>query len=292
MAAGGLQAGPSIDNPPIAPTNPMASFGNPATFTAAATKQASDYDTIMQNYSDYIANFARNPLTASPVAPNAITPQTSQYSASPDVTSSIGNLKDLSSTGGYSAGDIANIRERDISPIRSIYANAQQNIERAKSLSGGYSPSYNATTAQLTRDEANKVGDVTTAANAGIAQNVAGNRIAAASPYASASATENAAKTQSDQNNANIINQINALNEQNRLQAGEFNTSASLDAQRTNKTGVLGAIQGQTSLYGTTPALTNTFGNQVVQAGQLGQGQQQLNTQRQNSIFNAARPGG
>jgi hypothetical protein len=46
-------------------------------------------------------------------------------------------------------------------------------------------------------------------------------------------------------------------------------------------------------LYGTTPALTNTFGNQVVQAGQLGQGQQQLNQQNQNGLLNfATRYGG
>ncbi len=39
------------------------------------------------------------------------------------------------------------------------------------------------------------------------------------------------------------------------------------------------------SLYGTTPALTSTFGNQVVQAGQLGQGQQNLNDQKQRDLY-------
>jgi hypothetical protein len=315
-------------------------FGNPATFTAAANTQASDYDKIMAQYDELAKSFSSNPLTAGTVGSNnvqtpggvapssvnfqgvaapksvdykSVTPQTSQYEQSGDVTSSLSKLSDLATTGGYSEADKQNIRERDISPIRSIYANAQQNAERSKALGGGYSPNFNAVTASMARDEANKIGDINTAANAGIAQNVASNRIAAASPYASASSTANAAQTAVDQHNADIINQINEANAQgafqantanaaNAQQAGEFNTStaaaiaeananratttgefnvqAALDAAKTNRAGALGAIEGKRSLYGTTPALTNTFGNQVIQAGQLGQGQQQLNTNK------------
>src|SRR6266852_3480585 len=99
-------------------TSPTTMFGNPATFTAAADTQARDYDKIMKQYADLARSFSTNPLTTSPVKYSPITPQTSQYSQSPDVTSSLSNLRDLSTTGGYSAGDIQNIRERDISPIR------------------------------------------------------------------------------------------------------------------------------------------------------------------------------
>ncbi len=271
-------------NAPPASKSPTTLFGNPATFTAAANTQAGDYDKIMQQYANLSRSFSENPLTATPVSYSPITPQTSPYSQSSDVTSSIANLKDLSATGGYSPENIQDIRERSISPIRSIYSSAQQNVERQKALGGGYSPNYNAVTASMARDEANKIGDLTTAVNADIAQKVAGNRIASASPYASASATANAAKTASDARNADIVNQINEANANRATQVGEFNTQTALEAGKSGTGGQLGAIQGQASLYGTTPALTNTFGNQVVQANQMAQGQQQLNNQKWNIL--------
>lgn len=297
--------GPTPNAKPT-PIGATSSFGNPATFTAAANTQASDYDKIMAQYADLVKSFSANPAAPATIAPQAAvnyhptTAQTTNYAQSGDVTSSLSDLKGLADTGGYSEADKANIRERDISPTRSIYANAQQNIERSKALSGGYSPSFNATTAQMTRDEADQIGGINVAANAGIAQNVAANKLSAASPYASASASANAAKTSVDQGNTNIVNQINAdnaarqtqvdqTNADRATQANEFNASVTNQANQFNKSGAVGAVQGQASLYGTTPALTNTFGNQVVQAGQLGQSQQNLNNQKFNTVVNAGR---
>ena len=240
---------------------PTSLFGNPSTFTAAANTQASDYDKIMAQYADLANRSINNPLTTTPVsapqisaptpiAPTPVAPQTAQYNQSSDVTGSLSNLSNLATTGGYSDEDIANIRERDISPIRSIYANAQQNAERQRALAGGYSPNFNAVQAQMARDEANKIGDVTTSANAGIAQNVATNKLSAAPAYSSASATANAAQTQADQANAAIINEINQLNAQNQTQVGEFNTSiqdaiAKANAQNSLQAGHLPGKNGQ-----------------------------------------------
>lgn len=322
---------------PIGPSDPTAMFGNPASFSAAAKTQAGDYDSIMKQYQDLAKNLYNNPMNSRDVnptdvqSPGSISPssvrfdpttaQTSQYEQSGDVTKSLSDLSDLATTGGYSDANIADIRARDISPIRSIYANAKQDTERAKSLGGGYSPNFNAVSASMARDEANKIGDVTTAANAGIAQNVAANKLSAAPAYASASATANAAKTAADQRNADIINQINEANAQRSTQVGEFNSSnaldaskfnastaaaineananrrlsastgnadRSLDAQKFSRNNILGAIQGQSSLYGTTPALTKTFGDQVIQAGNLGQGQQQIDQQRRRDMLGFA----
>ena len=285
--------------PPISPTS---SFGDPATFTAAANKQASDYDKIMAEYDDIIKNSQTNPISPGQVNFqradfNQIAPQTTNYSQSQDVTKSLSDLSGLTDNGGYTPEGIADIRARDISPIRSIYANARENMNRTRALGGGYSPNFNATTAQLARDEAGKIGDVVTSANAGIAQNVASNRLQAAPAYAGASATANAARTAADQKNADIINQINAFNAQGAMdvnkfnstgatQAGQFNVQAALDAAKSNKSNVLGAVQGQTSLYGTTPALTKTFGDQVVQASNVNQQQQHLNDNRQAQLLN------
>lgn len=320
--------------PPPSPTN---QFGNPATFTAAANTQASDYDKIMAQYDDLAKSASSNPITAAPIAPTnagapgmvsaspvsfkAVSPQTTNYTQSGDVTKSLSDLSNLVDTGGYSAADIADIRARDISPIRSIYSNAQQNVERQKALAGGYSPSFNATQAKMARDESSQIGDVTTNANAGIAQNVASNKIAAASPYASASASANAAKTAADLANANIVNQANEFNSSGSIQADEFNsgqatqagefnssvgaanaeananratsttefnTQEALDAAKANRSLTTSALAGKTNLYGTTPALVNTFGNQVMQAGQMGRNQQQINNQRQTQIFGRA----
>lgn len=318
----GVQIAPSYWDQPVKKLPPTSVFGNPGTFTAAADTQASDYDKIMSQYADLAKSYASNPIGTSPIATqqvaapnqvnyNQITPQTSNYEQSEDVTGSLAGLSDLATTGGYSDQGINDIRARSISPIRSIYANARQNAERQRSLAGGYSPNFNAVQAQMARDESNQIGDITTNVNAGIAQNVAANRLSAAPAYASASANANAAKTAADQRNAEIINQINQANSQGSFQANRFNvdasnannennanrafstqtfnTQAALDAAKANKGGIFGAIEGQRSLYGTTPALTNTFGNQVVQASQLGQGQQNLNTQRLNTIGSLAR---
>lgn len=254
-------------------TNPLTQFGNPSSFTAAATQQAADYDKIMGMYGDLYKKNAANPMIASPV-----TPQTTPYSRSGEVGESLSNLSDLSQTGGYDAQGIEDLRARGISPIRSIYANAQRELDRAKSLSGGYSPNYAATSAKMARDESNQIGQATQDVNAGIAQNVAANKISIAPQFASASERENEAKTGVAKSNDDIVNQIN-----------QFNAQLKLDAQKTN-TGTQGdVLAGMRSLYGTTPALTSTFGTQVGQAANIGQNQQQLDEAKRKDNFSLIR---
>lgn len=133
------------------------------------------------------------------------------------------NLQDLATTGGYSEADKQNIRERGISPIRSIYSSANRDIDRQRSLQGGYSPNYTASKAKMAREQSNIISDKVTDVNAQLAQNVATNRINTAGTYANAA---------------------------------------------------IQPVQGQQSLYGTTPALASTFGNQALGAAQL---QNQIN---------------
>lgn len=328
MANGGVQYKSPFTFGEQTKPSPTSLFGNPATFTAAANTQASDYDKIMAQYANIASG--NSPISVAPIsAPQTsfnsgakspapinvpgTTPTTQTYAQSGDVTKSLADLSDLVANGGYTDAGIADIRARDISPIRSIYANAREDAGRQKALSGGYSPNFNAVLAKMSRDEAGKIGDVTTAANAGIAQNVASNKIAAAPSYASASASANAAKTAVDQHNTDIINQINEANKTREMEtakfntqgqtqvdqfneqmkniiaqanadrlarAGEFNTQAKLSADQANKGTTLDATKGMASLYGTTPALTNMFGNQVTDAAKISQGQQQINNQK------------
>jgi hypothetical protein len=84
-----------------------------------------------------------------------------------------GNLmsgyENFQKTGGYSPQDIGMIRQRMTSPIRSIYANANREVDRGKALSG-YSPNFNATKAKMAREASYAMGDATNNAEASIAQ--------------------------------------------------------------------------------------------------------------------------
>lgn len=290
QSQGGIYGGIASTFDPFAPNEklPINTFGSPTNFAAGASQQASDYDKIMQQYADLAANYRNNPVTATNINAPTISPQTTPYTQSADVTKSIGTLGNLAQTGGYSPGQIADIRARDIAPTRSIYANAMQNLNQNRALQGGYSPSFNATQAQLARDESNAISNETTAANAGIAQNVVANELAAASPYASASASANQTKLAADQANTNIVNQINEANAQRNLSAQQSNQQANLESQFANRQGPLSIMGGETGLYGTTPALTSTFGNQVMQAVQANQGQQGINQRNLGMLLGAA----
>src|SRR3990167_2914270 len=99
-------------------------------YDSSVEQQGGDYSNIMQGYKDLIASMN------SPGSSSSYTPELYNYSPTEDYTSSIKNLQDLSKTGGYSDKDIANIRARGLSPIRSIYANAQRDINRRGVLQG------------------------------------------------------------------------------------------------------------------------------------------------------------
>ncbi len=223
-------------NTPIAPG---ISYGDPSNFSDAAKKQGSDYDTIMANYSKLFNSSPTSPIS---------------YSGSPDVTSALGNLKDLSTTGGYSDQNISDIRARGIAPIRAIYSQAQEGLNRQKAIQGGYSPGFGAASAKMAREQSNLISDKSTDINAGIAEAINRNRLAASSPYSSLASGEAGRN----------------------LDVSEFNTNLA----NTDKNRMLTATEGMRGLYGTTPALTSVFGNQVAQANQLGQGQQVINNNR------------
>lgn len=389
--SGSMSSNPLTSNPvsssPIGPSKPLQS-GNPLVSGGSILNRPVSSGNPLSSPQPITSNAISRPGA---INFDPIKAKTSKYEQSDDVTKSLSNLGELSRTGGYSATGIQDIRERNLSPIRSIYASGKQGLERQRALSGGYSPNFNAVSASMARDQATKIGDITTRTNADIAQNVASNRIAAASPYASASSNANSAKTAADQRNADIVNQINELNLRMKGDIDKFNTSTGLDVDRYNRDTQLGvdrdnrdtrlgidrenrntklftdkynednrlntegknrefqfgvdktnrdtqrdtnrdnrdfetsvnrdnrdtkmsldkyneenrlrveaanngmkeseinrileAIRGKTSLYGTTPALANMFGNQVGQANQIGQNQQEINNRRRQSII-------
>lgn len=228
---GGVPAGGMFNMPRPPVSDPLT--GSYKLHNTAVEQQAGDYDSIMKGYKDLLAK----------------TGQLQPYSASTARAPAISNLANLSSTGGYSDTDVANLRERGISPIRSIYAGANRDVDRQRALQGGYSPNYNAVKAKLAREQSESIGGAMTNVNAQLAQNIAQNKLSAASPYASITSAQAGAEDEASQFNRRELPQQQAQ-----------------------------ALQGMTSLYGTTPALASLFGNQALQGAQL---QNNINQQGQ-----------
>lgn len=133
-----------------------------------------------------------------------------------------GQFQGFAGSGGYSDEDLSNIRARAVSPIRSIYSGARRDVDRQRSLQGGYSPNRTASLAKMAREESYTTADASTNVESAIAQMV---------------------------------------NEGKRF-----------------------GLSGMAGLYGSTPGLASTFGNQALGVGQqalgfgnLGLGQGGLN---------------
>jgi len=85
---------------------------------------------------------------------------------------------EFAETGGFSEADKANLRARGISPIRAAYANAEREVERNRSLQGGYSPNATATLAKMAREQGQSAADATTNVEAALAEMVQKGRLA------------------------------------------------------------------------------------------------------------------
>ncbi len=85
-----------------------------------------------------------------------------------------GNLmsrfNEFADTGGYSPEDIQNMRARAVSPTRAIYANAERNLGRQRSLQGGYSPGYGTLMGRIAREGSQALSDASTNTEAALAE--------------------------------------------------------------------------------------------------------------------------
>jgi hypothetical protein len=261
---------------------------NPYSKSIKSTGQ--DYDYLMQRYKN-IVNRGMDPNLSNLASQyknlgrQQYTPTNLAYKRSSELGKAFENLGELSKTGGYSEEDIANLRARGISPIRAVYANAQQNINRQRALQGGYSPNYTAATAKLARDLSESVAGQTSNVNAGIAEQVARGRLSAAPQYTSAALAE-----------TGMIGDINARNAAEKARAFELNKAGqtgSLSAlerlyggQQDRELGALGGIR---SLYGTTPATPALYGQQALQKAGLEEQKKARKQAGQSSLINAYR---
>ena len=253
---------------PVGGANPVAAQYN--NYSQGVQQNASDYNYLTDTYKNLLNKFQSQPTLTAPT----YNPSTYAYTPTSDYKSAYGQLSGLSQTGGYSASDIADLRARGIDPVRAVYAQAQQNIDRQRALQGGYSPNYTAASAKLARDMAQQVSDAEQNVNAGIADKIASNKLSATNSLANLAAQESEAENAAGERNTDITNQGKQFNIQMPLEYNQANNA--------NNDNILNTLSGYRSLYGTTPALSATFGGQALDAAQF---QNQMNNQNvQNQL--------
>ena len=162
---------------------------------------------------------------------------------------------EFSKTGGYSPQDIANMRSRGISPIRAAYGNAEREMQRGRSLQGGYSPNMAAAQVKMAREGGQGVADATQNVEAGLAESRNKGRLAGLGGMSGIETSRLGADLD--------VAKFNA-------QAQMASAASGSAAGAQNRQDELAALRGMTSLYGTTPAMSETFGNQLLSG--VGQG--------------------
>lgn len=231
----------------------------PGIYNSALQQTGEDYDSLMSQYKGLTESPSAR--TTSSLSYSPISPAFANYTPGSDFS----ELRGLASSGGLSSGDIGEIRARDAAPIRSIYSSAQRELARRTNLQGGYSPNAGAVTAKMSRELADALGDRASASNANIAELTSRNKLAAATSLAPLEAQTNALMNRMNEINAGATNRANEFNSQMSL-AYDQNRQREEDSDFDK---ILRGIQGQQSTYGTTPALANTFGSQVLNAANM-----------------------
>jgi hypothetical protein len=183
------------------------------------------------------------------------------YQSTPEYQNAIKNMRGLSESGGFSPEDISNIRERAISPIRSVYANANRNIDRQRRLQGGYSPNAAAATAKMARSMSSQISDAVTGVNADIAQKVASNKMGIAGQYAGVTAGEQSNRNDFAMRSADFMRQLEEMKLNNQERMFEFPIKFKLDT-----------LSGMRDTYGTTPARSAMTGNFATNQAELQRG--------------------
>ncbi len=258
--AGASATGPASNQPPTVDPNAhpvdqlFAKYGAKDTGAGSGVTDASywkqKYDSTKDPY--YLTrledDFKGNGM-------DSFNPQTGQSGgrggAIDKAISTYGNFAD---TGGFSPQDIQSIRARSIAPIRSMQDRNNQEIQRQAAIRGtGYSPNTTAALSKVNRDSAYAAGDTATNAEAMIAQLMQQGKLYGAGGLAS----------------TGLADQSNITS----------NRGLDLSAIHGIAGNQLQGLAGKTQLYGTTPGLTNTFGQQVL--GSSAQGLQGTGLQNQ-----------
>jgi hypothetical protein len=257
---GGFSMGP--DGQWMRTPAPPPSYTAENALPRAIEQQAGDYDRIMQGYQQQYN--AGNPEYGNIMSryqqllnQQQNGPSHATYGETSQFNEAFNNARELARTGGLSDSDQSNLRARGVSPIRAAYQNASRNMERQARLGGGRSANYNAAASRMAREQSESMAGAMNNVNAGIAEMVQRGRLTAAPIMGNLGNSSSERMNQVRMFNANADNRHGE--NMGSLLGGMAQLSSSEAMRR------MQALQGQTSLYGTTPALVNTFGQQVAQ---------------------------
>lgn len=177
----------------------------------------------------------------------------------------LAGYENFANTGGLSAQDQQDLRDRAIAPTRAIYANAQDNIRRQKALQGGYAPNAIAAQAKVNRDLSSAVGDANVNANASIAQMIQQGKLAGLGGM-----------------------QQGAFGGLDRaLEVARANQASSNAAAGSGRANMLAGLSGLSNLYSATPGLANLYGGQTLQSNNQLLNSAGLQNQLGGEIMNA-----
>jgi hypothetical protein len=207
----------------------------------------------MQDYRDLMDQFKNYQSTA----PGPVSAERVDYNRTPEMEEAFGGYRNFMNTGGFSAQDIADMRARGVSPIRSTYANMQNELERQKNLQGGYSPNMAAAMTRMRGSTSQQMADQVQNINAYLTEQIQKGKMFGTSGMGDLSTRD----TEFSQR-AKLANQAASL------QAAGINAS--------HPDPRLQALMGASSLYSATPGLMGTTGNQL-----LGSTQNWLNANQQ-----------
>lgn len=218
--------------------------------------------------------------------------------------------QEFGKTGGYSPQDIADLRARGTAPVRAAYGNAERAVQQQRSLQGGYSPNAIAAQVKMAREQGQGMADAMQNVDAGIVQARNQGRLAGYGGMAGIEGQRLNAQMQGDifnagqanegqkfdignemntsQFNAGQGNQVGQFNADLNFRGQQYNADAYTQADARNAAAAeaaasrsaqsaaannrdrMAALTGMTNLYGTTPGMSNMFGNQLLSA--TGQG--------------------
>jgi hypothetical protein len=218
-----------------------------------------DYSRIMGGYGDFTKNLG-GPTKFSFNRVSARRPE-ELGEAYGYLREAVPGYRDFAATGGYSNSDIQELRARGISPIRAAYGNTMMELDRARALGGNAgAPNYIAALSRAQRELPGQMADAMTTVNAGLADSIRQGKLAGLAGLTGIGGTMGGLSS----DEAGRMLQADLANQGADLQVQGMN-EASLQNLRQMQ---LAGLSGQAGLYGTTPAMAATFGNQALNAWQ------------------------
>ena len=83
-----------------------------------------------------------------------------------------GNFKDFAKTGGWTDPQMADFRSRSLSGVPEMYGGLRSEMQRGRTVQGGYGPGYNTGLSQLARDRSRAIGEASLGAETNLASSI------------------------------------------------------------------------------------------------------------------------